>query len=48
MDSEEIATGILSLTTQDIVGWDKSEPREMSRRATNTRRLFAAPRRDSL
>jgi 6-methylsalicylate decarboxylase len=32
MDSQEIATGILSLTAPGIVGWDKSDRREMARR----------------
>jgi aminocarboxymuconate-semialdehyde decarboxylase len=32
MDSQEIATGILSLTAPNVVGWDKSERREMARR----------------
>lgn len=32
MDSQEVATGILSLTAPSVVGWDKSERREMARR----------------
>jgi 6-methylsalicylate decarboxylase len=32
MDSQEIATGMLSLTAPGIVGWDKAERREMARR----------------
>jgi predicted TIM-barrel fold metal-dependent hydrolase len=32
MDSQEIATGILSLTAPGIVGWGKSERRKMARR----------------
>jgi aminocarboxymuconate-semialdehyde decarboxylase len=32
MDSQEIATGILSLTAPGIVGWKKEERREMARR----------------
>src|ERR1700738_5589818 len=32
MDSQAIATGILSLTAPSVVGWDKSERREMARR----------------
>jgi predicted TIM-barrel fold metal-dependent hydrolase len=32
MDSQEIATGILSLTAPGIVGWKKDERREMARR----------------
>lgn len=31
MDSQEIATGILSLTAPVIVIWDKSDRREMAR-----------------
>src|SRR3977135_2717420 len=31
MDSQEIATGILSLTAPGIVGWDQTERREMAR-----------------
>src|ERR1700726_2004171 len=32
MDSQAIATGILSLTAPSVVRWDKSERREMARR----------------
>src|SRR6266403_1175089 len=32
MDSQEIATGILSLTAPGVVGWDTSGRREMARR----------------
>ena len=32
MDSQEIATGILSLTAPGIVGWNESDRREMARR----------------
>jgi predicted TIM-barrel fold metal-dependent hydrolase len=39
MDSQEIAIGILSLIAPGIVGWDKSERREMPAASTNTRRI---------
>lgn len=32
MDSQEVATGILSLTAPSVVGWDQSERRDMARR----------------
>jgi predicted TIM-barrel fold metal-dependent hydrolase len=32
MDSQEIATGILSLTAPSVARWDKSERRKMARR----------------
>jgi predicted TIM-barrel fold metal-dependent hydrolase len=32
MDSQQIATGILSVSTPSVVGWDQSERREMARR----------------
>src|SRR5258708_13375081 len=32
MDSQEIATGILSLTAPSVVRWDKRERRDMARR----------------
>jgi 6-methylsalicylate decarboxylase len=32
MDSQQIATGILSLTAPNVVGWAKAERREMARR----------------
>jgi hypothetical protein len=32
MDAQEIATGILSLSTPSVVGWDAPSRREMARR----------------
>jgi len=32
MDSQQVATGILSLTAPSVIGWDKSERRRMARR----------------
>ena len=36
MDSQEIATGILSLTAPSVVRWEKSERREMARRVNES------------
>src|SRR6266481_3240972 len=46
MDSQEIATGILSLTAPGIVGWDKSERRELARRVNEYTADLVAKRPD--
>src|SRR5260370_7409888 len=46
MDSQEIATGILSLTAPSIVGWNKSERREMARRVNEYTADLVAKRPD--
>jgi Amidohydrolase len=46
MDSQEIATGILSLTAPSVVGWDQSERREMARRVNEYTADLAAKRPD--
>jgi predicted TIM-barrel fold metal-dependent hydrolase len=46
MDSQEIATGILSLTAPGIVSWDKSERREMARRVNEYTADLVAKRPD--
>jgi predicted TIM-barrel fold metal-dependent hydrolase len=46
MDSQEIATGILSLTAPGIVGWDKSGRREMARRVNEYTADLVAKRPD--
>jgi 6-methylsalicylate decarboxylase len=46
MDSQEIATGILSLTAPGIVGWDKSERRDMARRINEYTADLVAKRPD--
>src|ERR1700732_3137599 len=45
MDSQEIATGILSLTAPSVVGWNKSERREMARRVNEYTADLVATRR---
>jgi predicted TIM-barrel fold metal-dependent hydrolase len=46
MDSQEIATGILSLTAPSVVGWDKSERRRMARRVNEYTADLVAKRPD--
>ena len=46
MDSQEIATGILSLTAPGIVGWDQTERREMARRVNEYTADLVAKRPD--
>jgi len=46
MDSQEIATGILSLTAPSVVRWDKSERREMARRVNEYTADLVAKRPD--
>jgi 6-methylsalicylate decarboxylase len=46
MDSQEIATGILSLTAPGIVGWKKDERREMARRVNEYTADLVAKRPD--
>src|ERR1700720_4880994 len=46
MDSQAIATGILSLTAPSVVGWDKSERREMARRVNEYTADLVAKRPD--
>src|ERR1700738_5003957 len=46
MDSQEIATGILSLTAPGVVGWDNSGRREMARRVNEYTAALAAKRPD--
>src|SRR6202049_1661815 len=46
MDSQAIATGILSLTAPGIVGWNKSERREMARRVNEYTADLVAKRPD--
>jgi predicted TIM-barrel fold metal-dependent hydrolase len=46
MDSQEIATGILSLTAPGIVGWDQSERREIARRVNEYTANLVAKRPD--
>ena len=36
MDSQQIATGILSVSTPSVVGWAQTERREMRVASTNT------------
>jgi predicted TIM-barrel fold metal-dependent hydrolase len=46
MDSQEIATGILSLTAPSVVRWDKSERREIARRVNEYTADLVAKRPD--
>jgi 6-methylsalicylate decarboxylase len=46
MDSQEIATGILSLTAPGIVGWQKNQRREMARRVNDYTAGLVAKRPD--
>ena len=46
MDSQEIATGILSLTAPGIVVWDQTERREMARRVNEYTADLVAKRSD--
>src|SRR5258708_861557 len=46
MDSQEIATGILSLTAPSVVRWYKSERREMARRVNEYTADLVAKRPD--
>jgi aminocarboxymuconate-semialdehyde decarboxylase len=46
MDSQEIATGILSLTAPGVVGWDNSGRREMARRVNEYTADLVAKRPD--
>jgi len=46
MDSQEIATGILSLTAPSIVRWDKGERREMALRVNEHTADLVAMRPD--
>jgi 6-methylsalicylate decarboxylase len=46
MDSQKIATGMLSLTAPGIVGWKKSERREMARRVNEYTADLVAKRPD--
>jgi len=46
MDSQQIATGILSLTAPSVVGWDKSERRRMARRVNEYAADLVAGRPD--
>jgi predicted TIM-barrel fold metal-dependent hydrolase len=46
MDSQEIATGILSLATPSVVRWKKSERRDMARRVNEYTADLAAKRPD--
>ena len=46
MDSQEIATGILSLTAPSVARWDKSERREMARRVNEYTADLVAKRPD--
>ena len=46
MDSQEIASGILSLTAPGIVGWDQTERREMARRVNEYTAALVAKRSD--
>jgi 6-methylsalicylate decarboxylase len=46
MDSQEIATGILSLTAPGIVAWEKSERRKMARRVNEYTADLVAKRPD--
>ena len=46
MDSQAIATGILSLTAPSVVGWDKSARREMARRVNEYTADLVAKRPD--
>jgi 6-methylsalicylate decarboxylase len=46
MDSQVVATGILSLTAPSVVGWDKSERREMARRVNEYTADLVAKRPD--
>ena len=46
MDSQEIATGILSLTAPGVVGWDNSGRREMARRINEYTAGLVAKRPD--
>jgi hypothetical protein len=47
MDSQEIATGILSLTAPGIVGWYKNQRPEIARRV-NTPRIWSPTGRTAL
>ena len=46
MDSQQIATGILSLTAPSVVRWDKGERREMARRVNEYTADLVAKRPD--
>jgi aminocarboxymuconate-semialdehyde decarboxylase len=46
MDSQEIATGILSLTAPSVVQWRKTERREMARRVNDYTATLVAKRPD--
>jgi len=46
MDSQEVATGILSLTAPSVVRWEKSERREMARRVNEYTADLVAKRPD--
>jgi predicted TIM-barrel fold metal-dependent hydrolase len=46
MDSQEIAIGMLSLTAPGIVGWNKSERREIARRVNEYTANLVAKRPD--
>jgi predicted TIM-barrel fold metal-dependent hydrolase len=46
LDAQEIATGILSLTAPGIVGWGKSDRREMARRVNDYTANLVAKRPD--
>jgi predicted TIM-barrel fold metal-dependent hydrolase len=46
MDSQEIATGILSLTAPGIVGWYKNQRREIARRVNDYTAGLVAKRSD--
>ncbi len=46
MDSQEIATGIFSLSTPSVVGWDQTERREMARRVNEYTADLVAKRPD--
>ena len=46
MDSQQIATGILSVSTPSVVGWAQSERREMARRINEYTADLVADRPD--
>src|SRR5260221_4203942 len=46
MDSQEIATGILSLTAPSVVRWDKSERRDRARRVNEYTATLVAKQPD--
>jgi predicted TIM-barrel fold metal-dependent hydrolase len=46
MDSQEIATGMLSLTAPGIVGWYKNQRREIARRVNDYTADLVAKRPD--